>query len=280
MNEALRQFALGVAGVRVWYARAPLPGAAPSPDFDFCEPGQEESQANNPEPMPDAPASASSPPGVSRRGLAQLQGLLAGEQKGGAAYRSPARQEQGADGSADAVLPVAAEVADAPAGKDAADAGAPETTPVNDVLAGMPVKLHWRFWCGSRWLLISSTPDEASRGLEDRLAENVLRALGDSVLRTETLRWPVFNNPEVPGNDAAGAAEVLASMVQGFATTRQLWLGIEPEDLSPEATRLLRLLVAPLGDAAVSFPRSLTALSSEPDSKRQLWQALRQAEAL
>jgi hypothetical protein len=212
--------------------------------------------------------------------LAQLQGLLAEEQKGRAAYRSPPGPQQGASGRGDAALPVAADVSDAPGGKDISDARTPEALPVNDSLAGRSVTLHWRFWHGRRWLLISSTPDEASRGLEDRLAENILRALGDSALRTETLRWPVFNNPAVPGNDAAGAAEVLTAMAQGFKTGRQLRLGIEPDELSPEATRLLRLLVAPLGDASVSFPRSLAALSSEPDSKRRLWQMLRQAETL
>ena len=36
-TEAARQFYLGVAGVRMWYAREPLPGAAPSPEYDFSE---------------------------------------------------------------------------------------------------------------------------------------------------------------------------------------------------------------------------------------------------
>ena len=34
-NEAERQFYLAAAGIRMWYARESLPGAAPSPDFDF-----------------------------------------------------------------------------------------------------------------------------------------------------------------------------------------------------------------------------------------------------
>ena len=34
-TEAERQFYLGMSGIRMWYARDPLPGAAPSPDYDF-----------------------------------------------------------------------------------------------------------------------------------------------------------------------------------------------------------------------------------------------------
>ncbi|KKL72136.1 hypothetical protein LCGC14_2087950, partial [marine sediment metagenome] len=40
-TEAQRQFYLGLAGVRLWYAREPLPGAAPSPEFLFPEPDEQ-----------------------------------------------------------------------------------------------------------------------------------------------------------------------------------------------------------------------------------------------
>src|SRR5690606_14952828 len=33
--ESVRQFYLCAAGIRMWYARAPLPGAAASPEYDF-----------------------------------------------------------------------------------------------------------------------------------------------------------------------------------------------------------------------------------------------------
>lgn len=91
MNEALRQFAMGVAGVRLWYARSPLPGAAPSPDYDFGEPDAsaeqaEEAVAVSPRTsVPPAPASE-----ASRQGLARLQGLLAGAGDSGAANETPA----------------------------------------------------------------------------------------------------------------------------------------------------------------------------------------------
>ncbi|AHI30337.1 hypothetical protein [Marinobacter similis] len=34
-TETERQFYLGAAGIRLWYARDALPGAAASPDFEF-----------------------------------------------------------------------------------------------------------------------------------------------------------------------------------------------------------------------------------------------------
>lgn len=148
---------------------------------------------------------------------------------------------------------------------------------LDDALAGIAVSLHWRFWIGERWLLVSTCPDAASRGLEDRLGGNILRALGDTVQSTETLRWPVFSNTAVPGNDAAGARDVIAAMADTMGRPRQLWLGLEPGQADGSTSEVPKSLAAALGEATVSFPESLAALSSDPGAKRALWRALQQA---
>lgn len=278
MNEALRQFALGVAGVRLWYARSPLPGAAPSPEYDFGMDGQStDEEANVVAGVVDgaSPATPMPDPEASRQGLARLQGLLSED---GGKRRSPAALRESPSSPAPE-RSEGAPIVEADSAHDGVEIRGGEAGAGGDALVGQAVSFHWRFWHGSRWLLVSSSPDEAAGGLEDRLAANILKALGDAPERSETLRWPVFSNPAVPGNDAAGAAEVLAAVAQDCKPSRQLWLGVEPAEPEPGAEALWRALLAPLGEAAVSFPRSLAALSSEPDSKRRLWKALQQAEA-
>lgn len=275
MNEARRQFALGVAGVRLWYARSPLPGAAPSPDFDLDEPEVPETDRQDVPPSSVAVHRPSTD--GSRQGLARLQGLLAdatatGDRK---APEKPVHRDGPPLDSAEPAQP-------APRGARSPEAApAPVQQPEKssaDALAGQAIGFRWRFWSGEHWLLVSSCPDAASRGLEDRLAGNILQALGDTVVRTDALVWPVFSNPAVPGNDAAGAVEVVSAMAANLAPSRQLWLGIEPAPDDEEAAGAVRRRVcAALGSATVSFGRSLAALSSEPAGKRALWQALRQA---
>lgn len=275
MNEELRQFALGVAGVRLWYARSPLPGAAPSPEYDFGEEGGAEIEGA--ESVTELARTASSPPqrtpsAASRQGLARLQGLLA--EDGSRRVRETKGNEPPAVSSSEAVA------SPPPAVPDVEEtAQAVEVSSAGSMLAGKAVSLHWRFWHGGRWLLVSSSPDEAGYGLEDRLATNILKALGDTVERTETLRWPVFSNPAVPGNDAAGAVEVLGALAKDVQVSRQLWLGLEPDNPESGDAVLWRSLLAPLGEAAVSFPNSLAALSSDPASKRRLWRSLQSVEA-
>lgn len=277
MNEAQRQFVMGVAGVRLWYARAPLPGAAPSPEYDYGEPEVPAEVVADTMAAPRQSSGSPAPPSeTSRQGLARLQGLLAGtdrEKSDNSADPDTPPANDGGDERAEvtsgSTSPLSGRLSTEPS-----DAAMP--APVDDLsdeLAGKAVAFHWRFWVGAQWLLVSSCPDSASRGLEDRLGGNILRALGDTVQRTESLRWPVFSNTAVPGNDAAGAREVIASVAEGTACPRQLWLGLESVSDSgapvvPEA------LVAALGKATVSFPETLAALSSDPGAKRALWQAL------
>ncbi|GGY68014.1 hypothetical protein [Marinobacter zhanjiangensis] len=278
MNEAHRQFVMGVAGVRLWYARGPLPGAAPSPDFDFGQPEVPGAASGAVAERPTAPTPRSAA-GASREGLARLQGLLAG----GTTDSDTETRKNGAAGNVHAegpgAVPATPESPRVP-DEQTEEGSLPEAPPVgqvHDALSGKAVGFHWRFWIGEQWLLISSCPDTASRGLEDRLAANILRALGDSVNSAEALRWPVFSNPAVPGNDAAGAVEVISAMAESVKRPSQLWLGLEPGNIDDaDEAALWRDICAPLGEATVSFPVALAALSSDPGAKKALWLSLRQ----
>lgn len=275
MNEAQRQFAMGVAGVRLWYARGPLPGAAPSPDFDFGEPSGQPEAPTEAATMPSRPRPASE---ASRSGLARLQGLLSETRADSGSEAQGRAVASNASASVTTTIPVRESPRTAPAATDAEPA--PEQGPIaqpGSALAGKAIRFQWRFWIGEQWLLVSSCPDAASQGLEDRLAANILRALGDLVTRTEAIRWPVFSNPAVPGNDAEGAVEVVSAMAETVGRPKRLWLGLEPEDSDPDTSALWRDVSASLGKATVSFPGSLVALSSDPGAKRALWQALQQA---
>ncbi|SFR73079.1 hypothetical protein SAMN05216203_2580 [Marinobacter daqiaonensis] len=265
MNEAQRQFAMGFAGVRLWYARGPLPGAAPSPEFDF--------------PAPDVPASveaaaepSAAPHGSggdkSHRGLRRIQGLLAETRREPARALAPPEPE----------IPVAPVTAAAPAEtprepEPESQAGPDAVTRAS--LAGEVVAFHWRFWVGRNWVLVSNRSESASRGLEDNLAASILRALEDGLEFSEEVRWPVFTNPAVPGNDAAGAADVLAAVADSLAGRNVVALGLVPD--GAERASVLQALTGHLGTAAVSFPRTLAALASDPVAKRDLWGALKAA---
>lgn len=277
MNEAHRQFVMGVAGVRLWYARGPLPGAAPSPDFDFGQPEVPDAAPGIVAERPATPAPRSTF-GASREGLARLQDLLAGD----TTDSDTTTRKEGATGSVHAdgpgTVPATPESPRAP--EERTEEGLlPEPAPmgqVHDALSGKAVGFHWRFWVGEQWLLVSSCPDIASRGLEDRLAANILHALGDSVNSAEALRWPVFSNPAVPGNDAAGAVEVISAMAESVKRPSQLWLGLEPGNVDDaDEAALWRDVCASLGEATVSFSVALAALSSDPGAKKALWQSLR-----
>ncbi len=274
MNEAQRQFALGVAGVRLWYARTLLPGAAPSPDLDFPEPP--------PEPTVAPTAAVTSPSGRgsgSRNGLAHLQELLAETQDEQTA--SPVRV--GSEPPQPAVSRAIAEPESAPITSRTAEpeAGTPglpgsDPAPVADGLKGQAVEFHWCFWVGKEWVLVSARSDAASRTLEDSLARNILKVLSDTAEQFEEVHWPVFANPAVPGNDAASAADLLAEVAGSLGGRRRVCLGLVPDE-AREGELLFSALMASLGEVAVQSPVSLAALASDSAAKRDLWQALKTA---
>ena len=65
-NEAERQFYLAAAGIRMWYARESLPGAAPSPDCAAARGVDSESVRAGSRPSPPLTKSHSRSPGPVR----------------------------------------------------------------------------------------------------------------------------------------------------------------------------------------------------------------------
>lgn len=261
-NEVERQFYLGVAGVSCWYARTTLTGAAPSPELDF-----DAAAEPIPEPVVDAAnesVAGRQAPGQRRlQSLAAIQGLV----------KTPAAEPHRP------VMPAPHSEAVSEPLKQASEASKPEPAVIApepdsltaSVAVGVTV-VHWGFWFSQRFVLISARSTDASARLQEALAANILQALGQTTEQQQTVHWPVFNNPAVPGNDEAGLKAVLRELAGEFTGRRVITLGLLPE-LSADARSAW--LESVLGQATVESGFSLAALSADPDRKRQLWTSLR-----
>lgn len=264
-TEAQRQFYLGIAGIQLWYARNPQPGAAPSPDFDF-----EDSIV--PEPLPLLQAGKQRPAVEklrSDKGLAQVQGLMKDVQS------QPQRPaEDVAESAVKASVPDEAPVKI----KD----GALKTGPLDDAQEPVPndadslinytLTATWAVWITESFVLVSTLSSDSSAQLQDGLARNILRAMGQTVEATQTFMWPVFSNPVVPGNDAEGFRQLLAEFVKDCQSKSFLGLGLLSD--APQASRAVWLERA-FGPLKVDFPHGLAGIATDPDRKRVLWSELK-----
>lgn len=262
MSEAERQYYLGKAGINLWYARAPLPGAAPSPEFTFpVEESASESEsdpivARHPRPARSRPAGD----GAGKHRIAGIQALMADS-----AAEAPAAQSD-----VEAVGQPTPSAEEQPSvDLPAAQESAPES--------GQQVQVDARlgFWVSERMVLVSGISDEASVRLQEALAENILAALGESVVEeSRHIRWPVFGNPRVPGNSVDDLHSVLRSVSKEFGARKLLLLGVLVDDLFPDRSDWLD---SALGTCAVDFPQSLAGLAAAPAHKRELWRQLKSA---
>lgn len=268
MSEAERQFYLQHAGVHLWYARAPLPGAAPSPDFDF---GVDESAAADPSVSATAPAVPRVPSGQPRRPavdrerskgrINQLQALMA-------ATNEPAVDES----SAPNVRETSSQPAVAP--PDSSD-GAPsiQARPDSPAIEGQSAVSHApsaeryciKAWVGRRIVLVADLTEQSSLSLQETLALNILRSLGED--RPDTLgpvHWPLFNNLRVGLNAIDHLKVVISELLSPHADKVLVSLG-DGVALLPEA----------LGKQPdVRFAQGLAALAGDPSLKRELWQQI------
>ncbi|HLV76705.1 MAG TPA: hypothetical protein VKY53_02105 [Marinobacter sp.] len=247
-TEAERQFYLGVAGIRMWYARQPLPGAAPSPDFDFA--------ADDEPPLPEvavAPAAeaavrAAGPGKASRNRekIAQLQSLM--DTGGGSRASAPVPAE------APPALPVAEEPV------EPALAAREETT-------GLEVpRLNLCIWRSKRVVMICDLSEDTSLALQDTLARNILRSLGEEAAgQTAALRWPLFNNLKVGLNAPENLMATLRDQLADVSAQKLLVLG----SCGPWVSRALAR------EPDLMLETSLAALATDPAGKRQLWQQIR-----
>lgn len=249
-NEAQRQFYLSVAGVRLWYARKPLPGAAPSPEFVFPEVPERRHQGApaTAEPRDRSPVAGSSD-NARPSNLGNLQALMA---------ETASRPVPADPGPKPVAEPEPAD----------SEADAPEIQVGGDAV----LRCHLQFWLGEKVLLVSDLSSQASLTLQQTLAENILRSLGEFKARTlGPLCWPVFNNPRVVGSRLRDLQSVLPLVLEPVGDQHIVLLGV------PEAEEAgTGWLTASLGrEPRLTFPHTLAALAADPARKRELWQHLK-----
>lgn len=262
MSESERQYYLGKAGIQVWYARAPLPGAAPSPEFRFPV----DDSAPEPESDPIVPRPsrrASQRPaveGAGRERIAGIQALMAGSETEVPEAPKPVSADE---------LPAADTEVSSSVDASPALGQAPEPARQGQIVA------HLGCWVSERMVLVSGMSDEASERLQETLAGNILSALGERMTEeSRHIRWPVFGNPRVPGNSVDDFHGLLRSVSSEFGSRKLICLGVLMDDMPAGRSEWL---ASALGTPSVDFPRSLAELAAVPEYKRELWQQLRSA---
>ena len=262
-SEAERQFYLGAAGIRMWYARQPLPGAAPSPEFEFPEDAHIPEAAplvseSGPRPVRESGRPAKDkPPGPDRTEgvarIADLQALMEGEvvapEK---ASQQPPESPSVSESAADSPEPVS-----------------PEEMPAQP--SGIPSEsFRLMIWAGSGAALIGGMSSDASSRLQETLALNILTSFGERQPQSlGQVAWPVFNNVLVPGNSGRDFVEVMRSVLSGLEGKQVLVLqGGEDAEQNWLKEALGR-------EATVRFPHTLAEIAGNPALKRALWQQIR-----
>lgn len=313
VNEAQRQFLLGMAGVRVWYARTPLPGAAPSPVFRFPEPQVEENFADV---VPESkavqgqaadrrfarPQRERMDPAAAERGakrIAGLQQLISGHGE----KARPTAKDAKVSVAPESATDVHAQAGATPPGPASGVAlgGGPVSEPFSGYGGASPseaadtatvsgrgradtsrIEGHWGIWRAGHWCLVSELATGASRALEYRLAVAILAALRDELVEHRELRWPVFAHPELPGGGVEGFTDTLQRLGKDLQLAdgkpgRILLLNSHQRSASipvgPEP--MAALLETAWGVPVCRFQGSLAALAGDPALKRSLWALLR-----
>lgn len=203
MKEATRQFYLQAMGVTLWYPRQQLPGAAPSPDLDFSE---------------DLPAVAAS--------TALLAGAATPPARESSPVLAPVRQkpkEHPLAGKAPNLSGLMLDDSDKPpALRNKPVPPAVVETPPSPSPVALPeesISIYCGLWIGRRYAVFADLDGQVSLELQQRLVQNLLRALGEGKedspypLRFHQVRWPVFSNPLIPGNGVEGLRVVLGSLL-------------------------------------------------------------------
>jgi len=263
-TEAQRQFYLGVAGVRLWYARSPLPGAAPGPEFEFPEEVSAATGELRAVREPTAGVSsaiASKPAGKSTKPprAVNLQALMerSAPEPSGATAIPPSTGPEAKSG----------QEAGTPANDSRQSTGEPEAAPFRQ-------KLNLCLWVGRRFVLVSDLSGEASLRLQETLAANILMSIGDRDPQVlGPVLWPVFNNPLLPGNRLPDLVDVLQGVLEPLDGQQVILLGVP--DSGAEATEGHWFARALGREPEMVFPHTLAELAGNPGLKKKLWQLLK-----
>ncbi|MBE0484897.1 hypothetical protein [Marinobacter sp.] len=263
-SEAARQFYLGMAGIRTWYAREPLPGAAPSSDLDFGTVHRDLATAESPSPVKPAPVPISRSDTGNKDKLARLKTLMGAE---------PERPSMSAGSQSSLVVEGpedSAPLSSADDQKEATDDA--ERAGSRSVSVTQAPKLCLQCWTGDRVLLLANLSEEASLSLQETLALNIVRSLGETAThQLGVLRWPLFNNLKVSLNSETNLAVLLREYLANDSGKSVITLGL-PTDSSVIANILGDVLEK---TPDIVFDQSLAALAANPDLKRQLWQLIK-----
>lgn len=266
-RESERQFYLGMAGIRMWYARDSLPGAAPSPDYDFGAEEQAPADATA-ETLPVAPQVRPADPEQASRNrdkIARLQSLM----EPSAPKRPPVPKESSSQPVSPARTAPAAAQPDTPAAPvDSVDAE-PEVPESVSATTDVP-RLSLKVWAGKRLALVAEISGDSSLALQEALARNILRSLGEEPGDASgALHWPLFNNLKVSLNGPPHLAVALKELFSGLSGQKVIVLG-KPGDWYTES----------LGkEPELVFPTTLATLATDPDRKRQLWRLIKPLKA-
>lgn len=124
-------------------------------------------------------------------------------------------------------------------------------------------------WTGSRVALIGSLSSDASSRLQETLAQNILKSLGEEPRVLGQVAWPIFNNLLVPGNSGDDFVDMMRDFLADLSN--QQLVVLQSASDSEQGW-----LAEALGrDPAVQFPHSLAELAGNPALKRMLWQEIR-----
>jgi len=255
-TEAERQFYLAAAGIRMWYAREPLPGAAPSGDFDFVEFDSVPAAIPEPESMSAQPSART---GRSKDHIAKLQSLMDTKKPPEPAPEPEKVQVQTGTPELEAPAQDIQPAARGPQDEPLVDA------PVDQSRQEIP-RVTLQTWVGKHVMLMAVLSDESSLALQQTLAGNILKALGEASPRTlDVVRWPLFNNAGISLNDIDHLVDVVSGQLETYKDKVVVSLG---EDSG--------WLTAALGkQPEVCFAASLANLAGTPALKRDLWQLLK-----
>lgn len=261
MNEHTRQAYLEAMDIQTYFPRQILPGAKPSPDYDF--PVISTAAAEPHESTPAGAVSAS-------RGIDKTGGLEAIEEL---RSRAPVGRKA-------SVTPIRKEI-EAPQDDRATDAAAPAVDPRNNL------SFTLRYYRISENLVVlDEVPPQGSRQLgEESLAllRGILKAVGedgsDLSANFEEFSWPLQSGYSMKNSPEIEAAKALSGFLQmrhetdGFSNLLVFAGQLEAVLLGKDANIDARDSESCRG-YFVTVTHSLASMLSVPDLKRDVWQHL------